>query len=512
MKCDTKQISRLVEHIRAGNPPKLPKGKFEELYLDRVVRSFGIRLTYTGAATWIVYYKIHGRQKRLTIGDVLELDREGAIKAAGDIRAKVRLGQLDPVAAKAEARRLAKIKFGDVAKQFLAVCRKKGLRPNTMRSYELILTGYYFEPFHNVPIDEITGEQINLRIEKITEQSGEASAWRANSPLKGMFRWAIKRKLFAGPSPMAQVDEPKKSDPRTRVFTDDEIRTLFKACDDWEAEVLADDARVAKGLLRTRAGKRSITDYARVMKLLFYTCCRAQEIADLKWSEIDWTAGELNIPASRIKTNTPLHQPLTESALTILKSVQRIPGRDYVFGQQGNKGRKYTGSGSGIDITGVNGKLDRRIAEKLKPALDEKEPKIRAMLAKDVPISKIRPAAHVNWHHIKRVQRKMAAEEAGTPIPAGPKLPDWYQEIKDWSAHTVRHTMRTRMGKIGIGRDIAERVLNHKGRVSAIEAQYDHYDYRTEKRQALERLEAHVNAIIGVGSEVVVPMPRRGRG
>jgi integrase len=532
MICTVKEINRLVDKIRDGKPPfnrrsgkRRADEKFEEVFLDPTLPGFGIRCLHTGGASWFVHYKLHGRQKKVTIGDVRVLDRldreerndegklvvvKGALRAARDLLAKVQLDRLDPQAAKEEARRTAKITFKSVVEQFLASVH---VGRGTHRTYKNILQGYYFEPLHNMPLDEITSEQINLQVQRITHRSGSQAAWKAVSPMKGLFKWATRHDLFAGTSPMLKVDQPEKNPARTRVLEDDEIRTIWKACLDWEAEVLADDERIAKGLRPTHAGKRSSANFGRCVRLLFYTGCRAQEIGDLQWKEIKWKEGELHIPAARIKTRTPLFLPLTDSALTILKSIPHNRP-DYVFGKITNKGRSGTGSAAGIDLTSVGRKIDDRIAETFnKPSLDAaKEQEVRRLLAQGVKTWRIRRVAHVHWRRVKQIEAKIAAEKARTAI-AAPALPEWFKPVPDWTPHDIRRTVVTGMSKIGINSDIAERIVNHKGHIDPMKAVYDHHDYRVQKRQALERWETHLNAILGIGEEKIVSLDaaRNGR-
>jgi integrase len=43
------------------------------------------------------------------------------------------------------------------------------------------------------------------------------------------------------------------------------------------------------------------TDYGKLVKLLFYTACRGQEIDSLEWCEIDFDNAMLVIPAHKIR-------------------------------------------------------------------------------------------------------------------------------------------------------------------------------------------------------------------
>jgi len=58
------------------------------------------------------------------------------------------------------------------------------------------------------------------------------------------------------------------------------------------------------------------------------------------------------------------------------------------------------------------------------------------------------------------------------------------------TAHDLRRTGRTALSRLGVARDVAERVLNHT--LDKLEATYDVYDYAGEKRAALEKWAAYL--------------------
>lgn len=49
----------------------------------------------------------------------------------------------------------------------------------------------------------------------------------------------------------------------------------------------------------------------------------------------------------------------------------------------------------------------------------------------------------------------------------------------------IRRTVKTRMGEIGISKEIRDRIANHAF-TDVSSKHYDRYDYLTEKREALE--------------------------
>jgi integrase len=65
--------------------------------------------------------------------------------------------------------------------------------------------------------------------------------------------------------------------------------------------------------------------------------------------------------------------------------------------------------------------------------------------------------------------------------------------IAPFTPHDLRRTGRTELARLGIRKEIGERVLNHSK--EAIEGTYDLYEYLPEKREALEKLERRLREL-----------------
>jgi integrase len=349
MKGKRAEVNQLVRDIReaaaAGKPLPKPGNLRERTLWHPALSGLGVRHTYTGQASWIVVYKLQGRTQRTTIGDVRVIDESVAIKAARELLAKVVLQRFDPQAAKEEAKRTAKITFEAVVEQFLNTWKKEGKRPQTMELYTHALT-HHFASFNKRPFDDITHETITLELDRIHNSSGAGAARVARVALNVLFNWGIRRGLHPGPSPMLRVDKPPKAERRNRVLAADEIRVIWHACEGLEADALSGKRHRGRHPLRP--------DKARVIRLLFLTACRVQEIGDLEWDEIKWPQNQLEIRGSRTKNHETHHLPLVDTALDILKSVQRRPDRKYVFG--------VTGAGCELKSNVVD-KINERIAQ-----------------------------------------------------------------------------------------------------------------------------------------------------
>jgi integrase len=69
--------------------------------------------------------------------------------------------------------------------------------------------------------------------------------------------------------------------------------------------------------------------------------------------------------------------------------------------------------------------------------------------------------------------------------------------VRGWQMRDIRRTFRSNLPKIGVSRDLAERLLNHvSGTRNELDEIYDRYDYLDEKRRALGKWEAKLAALM----------------
>jgi integrase len=74
-------------------------------------------------------------------------------------------------------------------------------------------------------------------------------------------------------------------------------------------------------------------DYGRILRLLILTGQRKSEIGNLSWSEIDFERLQIELPGSRTKNKRSHLVPLSDQAITILRTILRRLDRDLLFGQ-----------------------------------------------------------------------------------------------------------------------------------------------------------------------------------
>ena len=150
---------------------------------------------------------------------------------------------------------------------------------------------------------------------------GIRSAEKARKVLHAFFEWAIREGVVPNDiNPVTKARQPKSDQYREnneRNLSMDELVQVWRAC--------------------------GADDFGRVVKLLILTGKRRDEIADLRWSEIDFANGYIRLPRERIKNgNHPKAQddlvPLTRQMLAVIYSVPRRANNDYLFGRSGFTG------------------------------------------------------------------------------------------------------------------------------------------------------------------------------
>lgn len=68
--------------------------------------------------------------------------------------------------------------------------------------------------------------------------------------------------------------------------------------------------------------------------------------------------------------------------------------------------------------------------------------------------------------------------------------------ITDWVLHDIRRTFRTNLSKLGVPRDIAERLLNHISFRDPMEDVYDHHNFLPQMEEALLKWEGYLQALL----------------
>ncbi|MEM9626895.1 MAG: tyrosine-type recombinase/integrase [Pseudomonadota bacterium] len=286
---------------------RIPDGKSEFLVFDDDLAGFGLRLRAGGSASWIIQYRLGARQRRMTIGRLKGTAPDQARTRAAELLAKVRLGE-DPQGTKLEARHAIPVKpllLGQLTDLYLDAAERRQ-KASTFTETRRHLSRNW-STLHAMPVASIELEHVAAEIKRIATVTGPINANRARANLSAMFSWAMGEGL-APRNPVIGTNKAAEEKPRERVLTTDEIIVVWQATS-------------------------SASDFDRLVRLLLLTGQRREELASMRWSELDLEKCHWLLPSERTKNGRPHMVPLSDPTLAILTNVRRIEGRDLVFGR-----------------------------------------------------------------------------------------------------------------------------------------------------------------------------------
>jgi integrase len=278
---------------------KLPAGKTDHIEWDDDISGLGLRLRAGGSRSFVYQYKLGTKHRRMALGVATPETVARARKTAGELHARVKLGQ-DPASDKVEAQRQASETFLPNVEEFLEIKRTE-YRPGSFREIRRHLL-MHAKPLHHLPAARITLRDVADLISAVTKQSGAVTANRVRSSLSVLFSWLIQNGRVPANPVVNSGKNPERA--RDRVLSADELKLVWNN--------LHSD------------------QFAAITKLLILTGQRANEIAGLCWSEIN--DGQITLPAERTKNKRPHTLPLAPAASEIIQQQPVRDDRDLIFG------------------------------------------------------------------------------------------------------------------------------------------------------------------------------------
>jgi integrase len=290
--------------VKSTEGLKLPPGKTDLVVFDDTLAGFGLRLRAGGSRSWVFQYQVGDRQRRMAIGKAPALTLDKAREIAAQLHAKVKLGG-DPAGDKAENQARAGETFEHCIKLYLQRRRAEGkIRPSTYGEIERHLTRN-LKALHPIPIHKLDRRAIAVELAHLTEGGRPVQANRTRGSVVKFLNWCA-GEGFIDVNPAAFTNKNAEH-ARDRVLKDDELRKVWHA--------------LPEG------------DYRDIIKLLALTGARANEIAQLRWSEIDFDRGVIALPASRAKNRRAHFIPMSATVRAILEAKPQDGERDLVFGR-----------------------------------------------------------------------------------------------------------------------------------------------------------------------------------
>ena len=290
----------------------LPKPASAQVdYFDESERGFGVRVG--GVKTWFLKYVFHGKQRRLTLGPYPAITLAAARQMARDAKHDVAKG-IDPAMVKKADREA--LTFLDLVETYVARHAKEKKR--TWREDQRILMKYC-RPWHGRKAADVSRADVVDLLNRIKDSGAGVMSNRVLACVRKAFNYGIKNGLVEA-NPAYMVDAPGDEAERDRVHSEDEITRLWGAFSD-----------------------RGLPGY--VFKLCLATGQRLNEVARMRWSEIDgdlWT-----LPGSRTKNRRTHVVPLNDVALELLDELRPLD-EAWVFPSPTRPGQPLSNFGKAV--------------------------------------------------------------------------------------------------------------------------------------------------------------------
>lgn len=279
---------------------------------DAAMPGLALRVSYGGSKTFVLFYRLHGRQRRMTLGRYPGLSLSDARTKARDALQAVERGE-DPAQERKEAKARRPDTWENVAEDFIEKYAKRQNR--SWKVAQSIFENHVTPHWRGRDFKTIKRRDVLDLLDTLIDAGLTTQANRVLAHTRKLFNWALEREIIDA-SPVAGVKPPEKEKQRDRVLDDDELRTLWGAFNGMGYP------------------------FGPMFKLLLLTGQRRSEVAEMRWRDIDLDKAVWTLPATSTKAGRAHEVPLSPQAVEILRLLPRFTGKDagdFVFSTQNGK-------------------------------------------------------------------------------------------------------------------------------------------------------------------------------
>jgi integrase len=270
----------------------------------------------TGAKLWRWRYRVNGTEKMMALGDYPMITLKDARDRHFAARQKLASG-IDPmIERKAEGatrQREAEERVREAENSFEKVARKwwdwwaAGKSPRHTAYVLRRLEADVFPAFGHKFIDSVTPAEIRKLMLEVEGRGARDVAKRAHETTGQIFRYAIAHGI-ASRNPAADF--------KHKDILAESREENFSRVDAKELPTLLAKMVYYDGDAITRLA----------MRLMAYTFVRTSELIEAEWREFDLEKARWDIPAERMKMETPHIVPLSRQSVNVLRALQLLTG------------------------------------------------------------------------------------------------------------------------------------------------------------------------------------------
>ena len=288
------------KRIRDAKP-----GQKTRIEWDARVSGLGLRITPGGSKSFVLTYRVNGRQRRATLGRAGEVPLAAARQMAAEQKVLILQGD-DPLERKQERKQAATMEqavsryFDEYLPERLAIGR---ITETTVKKYRKQWGTYLAPKLANRKVADLERRHIEAAVSKLPPVTRNR-VLAFLSKLFNLFEVWDLRPQHTNP---CRGIERAREEPRDRVLTADELERLATALKEYEGNFAAVAA----------------------IRVATLTGLRIGEVLSMEWEHIDFDTGRLLLPET--KTGRRQHH-LPGAALDVLRRLPRRSAWVFTYG------------------------------------------------------------------------------------------------------------------------------------------------------------------------------------